>query len=368
MSQQVSRRQFSKVALAALGGGTIGLLFSQAGGGGIGIETDPFAVLLNPLLSQTITPQADIQGLRVKSFDESTSVPPFSVTDRDVTRGFEFYPGTIGSATVMVLARQPTDGPIAFFIVDSGHPFGQNWNAATSFSALAYDPNNTFLFGNDTLIIGDNGVIVSGVGVSRIAIRSANLDISLTLLGGAIAVPGICAIQTGSIGIQNGASRPDHIHQISTSSLGTPSAVSLIGARGASVQTPRFDHVHKGVVSVQDNRQTAQTAAIASLLAFTVGAADGLFRIQGNVNITTFVAGTFNMTVAYTDETNTARTLTLNFSSLTGTLGVAIAAAGPFEGIPTVIRCKASTTITVATSGTFTSLTYNAEAMLEQLA
>ena len=74
------------------------------------------------------------------------------------------------------------------------------------------------------------------------------------------------------------------------------------------------------------------------------------------------------MTVAYTDETNTARTLTLNFSSLTGTLGIAIAAAGPFEGIPAVIRCKASTTITVATAGTFTSLTYNAEAMLEQLA
>src|SRR2546421_8483382 len=138
MSEQVSRRKFSKAALAALGGGTIALLFNQTGAGGIGTEIDPLAVLLNPLLSQTITPLADIQGLRIKSFDESTSVPPFSVTDRDITRGFEFYPGTIGSATVMVLARQPTDGPIAFFIVDSGHPFGQAWNPATSFSALAY--------------------------------------------------------------------------------------------------------------------------------------------------------------------------------------------------------------------------------------
>jgi len=290
------------------------------------------------------------------------------VTDRDITRGFEFYPGTSGSATVLVLARQPTDGPIAFFIIDSGHPFGQDWNAATSFSALAYDPNNTLGFGNDTLVLGDSGVVVGGPGLTRIGVISPNLDISLALLGGSIALPGNDSIATSTIGIQKGASRPDHTHNISTSALGTPAAVALVGARGSSTVLPRFDHAHKGVVSISDGRQTAQTAAIASLLAFTVGAADGLFRIQGNVNITTFVAGTFNMTVAYTDETNTARTLTLNFSSLTGTLGIAIAAAGPFEGIPAVIRCKASTTITVATAGTFTSLTYNAEAMLEQLA
>ena len=290
------------------------------------------------------------------------------MTDRDITRGFEFYPGTSGSATVLVLARQPTDGPIAFFIIDSGHPFGQDWNAATSFSALAYDPNNTLGFGNDTLVLGDSGVVVGGPGLTRIGVISPNLDISLALLGGSIALPGNDSIATSTIGIQKGASRPDHTHNISTSALGTPAAVALVGARGSSTVLPRFDHAHKGVVSISDGRQTAQTAAIASLLAFTVGAADGLFRIQGNVNITTFVAGTFNMTVAYTDETNTARTLTLNFSSLTGTLGIAIAAAGPFEGIPAVIRCKASTTITVATAGTFTSLTYNAEAMLEQLA
>jgi len=290
------------------------------------------------------------------------------VTDRDITRGFEFYPGTSGSATVLVLARRPTDGPIAFFIIDSGHPFGQDWNAATSFSALAYDPNNTLGFGNDTLVLGDSGVVVGGPGLTRIGVISPNLDISLALLGGSIALPGNDSIATSTIGIQKGASRPDHTHNISTSALGTPAAVALVGARGSSTVLPRFDHAHKGVVSISDGRQTAQTAAIASLLTFTVGAADGLFRIQGNVNITTFVAGTFNMTVAYTDETNTARTLTLNFSSLTGTLGIASAAAVPFEGIPAVTRCTGSSTRTVATSGTFASLSYNAESMLEQLA
>lgn len=114
-------------------------------------------------------------------------------------------------------------------------------------------------------------------------------------------------------------------------------------------------------------RSTAQTAAVASVATYTVGAADGSFLVSANANITAFVAGTFNVTVAYTDETNTARTLTLNFSSLTGTLGVALAATGPFEGIPAHIRCKASTAITIATTGTFTSLTYNVEGVITQI-
>lgn len=115
-------------------------------------------------------------------------------------------------------------------------------------------------------------------------------------------------------------------------------------------------------------RSTGQTAAVASVTTYTVGAADGSFIISANANITAFVAGTFNVTVAYTDETNTAQTLKLNFSSITGTIGIALAAAGPFEGIPAHIRCKAATAITVATSGTFTSLTYNVEGSIRQIA
>lgn len=115
-------------------------------------------------------------------------------------------------------------------------------------------------------------------------------------------------------------------------------------------------------------RSPAQTGAVASVATYTVGVSDGSFIVSANANVTTFVAGTFNVTVAYTDETNTAQTLKLNFSSLTGTLGIAIAASGPFEGIPAHIRCKASTTITIATSGTFTSLTYNVEGSISQIA
>ncbi len=114
-------------------------------------------------------------------------------------------------------------------------------------------------------------------------------------------------------------------------------------------------------------RSTAQTAAVASVATYTVGAADASFIISANANITAFVAGTFNVQATYTDETNTARTLNLNFSSLTGTLGIALAAAGPFEGIPAHIRAKASTAITILTAGTFTSLTYNVEGYITQI-
>lgn len=134
---------------------------------------------------------------------------------------------------------------------------------------------------------------------------------------------------------------------------------------------PKYNNVATagwGVPAIYaSGRSTAQTAAVASVATYTGGASDGSFLVSANANITAFVAGTFNVSVAYTDETNTSRTLSLNFASITGTIGVALAAAGPFEGIPNHIRCKAGTAITVSTTGTFTSLTYNVEAVISQI-
>lgn len=115
-------------------------------------------------------------------------------------------------------------------------------------------------------------------------------------------------------------------------------------------------------------RSTAQTGAVASVASYTVGAADGSFHVSANVNVTTYSSGTFTVTVTYTDEGNTSRTTTFNFSNTTGTLGTSIAAAGPFQGLPLHIRAKASTSITIATTGTFTSLTYNVEGNIIQIA
>jgi hypothetical protein len=118
-------------------------------------------------------------------------------------------------------------------------------------------------------------------------------------------------------------------------------------------------------------RSTAQTAAVASVATYTVGAADGSFLISSNVLITTSSAENFTVTCAYTDEGNTARTVTLNFQILAGTIGTAINFANgavPYEGISIHIRAKASTAITVATTGTFTGATYNVEASITQIA
>lgn len=120
----------------------------------------------------------------------------------------------------------------------------------------------------------------------------------------------------------------------------------------------------------KSSRATAQTAA-ASLSAFTVGAADGSFLISANVLVTAATLHNFTVTCTYTDESNTSRTLTLPFSTLAGAIITAIVNAGgavAYEGVPLHIRAKAGTTITIASVGTFTTVTYNIEEMISQIA
>lgn len=117
-------------------------------------------------------------------------------------------------------------------------------------------------------------------------------------------------------------------------------------------------------------RVTAQTAAAASVAALTVPASDSSYKVSANVLVTTATTHNFTVTCAYTDEGNTARTATFNFANVGGTIATAIANAGgavPYMSLPLHIRCKASTTITIATTGTFTTVTYNAEGYIQQL-
>lgn len=121
-------------------------------------------------------------------------------------------------------------------------------------------------------------------------------------------------------------------------------------------------------------RVTGQTAAVASIAAFTVGGSDASFEVSANVLVTTATTHTFTLTCAYTDEGNTARTLTLTFGLVAG--GVATTSitntngAVPYHGAPVTIRCKAGTTITIASAagGTYTTVVYNAEGVIRQLA
>lgn len=120
-----------------------------------------------------------------------------------------------------------------------------------------------------------------------------------------------------------------------------------------------------------NSRATAQTAANASVATYTVGAADSSFLVSANVLVTTSTLHSFTVTCTYTDEGNTSRVLTLQFSNLAGTFLTAIAnAAGavPYEGVPVCIRCKSGTTITIGSAaGTYTTVTYNIEGHIQQV-
>lgn len=120
---------------------------------------------------------------------------------------------------------------------------------------------------------------------------------------------------------------------------------------------------------VARGRFTAQTAAVASIAAYTVGAADASFMVSGNALVTSVGTYSFGLEIDYTDESNTARTYVMPFTGQSGntvpnmTGGTSAYAAA----LPTHIRCKAGTTITVKTVGTFTTVTYNVEVNISQV-
>jgi hypothetical protein len=120
-------------------------------------------------------------------------------------------------------------------------------------------------------------------------------------------------------------------------------------------------------------RVLGQSAANASIVTYTLGATDASFEVSSNILITTSNAEAFTVEVTYTDEGNTVRVLTLNFSHLNGTISPSISftnGAVPYEGIPSHIRCKANTTITIGTVGdvgTFPGVVYNAEGIIKQI-
>lgn len=119
-----------------------------------------------------------------------------------------------------------------------------------------------------------------------------------------------------------------------------------------------------------NSRVTAQTAANSSVTTFTVGASDKSFLVSANILVTASTLHNFSVTCTYTDEGGTSRVLTLNLSQLTGSFITAITngtGASAYEGVPVQIRAKAATTITIGTTGTFTSVTYNAEGNIQAI-
>lgn len=142
----------------------------------------------------------------------------------------------------------------------------------------------------------------------------------------------------------------------------------LASLYGGTLYSNPFGATSVGVPVIQaTGRATAQTAAVASVATYTP-AADGSFEVGGNVVVTTYASGSFNEQVTWTDESNTSRTVNLLSSYATNVFAVNIASQNYYAMATIAIRAKAGTAITVLTSGTFTSLTYNVEGFIRQIA
>ena len=126
-----------------------------------------------------------------------------------------------------------------------------------------------------------------------------------------------------------------------------------------------------GGSSITTGRSTAQTAAVASVATLTVGGSDATYEISGNILVTTSGSESFSLQVDFTDEGNTARTATIPLVRIStgGFTATTISASGavPYPSSSIQIRAKASTAITIKTSGTFTGCTYNVEGRIQRL-
>jgi hypothetical protein len=120
--------------------------------------------------------------------------------------------------------------------------------------------------------------------------------------------------------------------------------------------------------AVATGRATAQTAAVASVCAYTVGANDASFDVCMNVLVTTATTHTFTGQCTYTDEGGSARTITMPFRLVGSTTAMVTSITNangtvPYIGSPVRIRAQAATAITLLTqaAGTYTTVVFNVE-------
>lgn len=111
---------------------------------------------------------------------------------------------------------------------------------------------------------------------------------------------------------------------------------------------------------------TAQSAANTSVATYTTpnDSAVHSFRVGCYANITAISAGTLTQQVAFTDENNAAQTLTFFGMGLTS---AGLTSTGFTGFAPMNIRCKSNTAITVKTTFTGVSITYDDGATIESL-
>jgi hypothetical protein len=122
---------------------------------------------------------------------------------------------------------------------------------------------------------------------------------------------------------------------------------------------------------VASGRVTAQSAANPAIASYTNGGSDSSLGVSMNMNVISASAISATLSCDYTDETNTARTVILPVTHLDGTIVSAglVITTGVFQTPVVHIRVKAGTNVVLFTAtGTYTSVSYNAEGVIQKFA
>lgn len=244
--------------------------------------------------------------------------------------------------------------------INGGVSIGYNSIANGTYNGIAVGENSTN-HGSQSILVGSATSAASGCDLCTVMGDSATLSGTST---GSVVI-GSRTTLAGHVGciVLGDSATATAANQFVAGSSTTPITDVWFG-NGVSGSAPATLHTEVS------GRQTAQTGADTNVVTRTVGSADGSFIISSNVLVTAAVTASFSETVTYTDESNASRTLTLTFSNVSGTFLNTITnvtGTGAYEGVPVRLRCKSGTTIVIATTGTFTSVTYNVEAGINQI-
>lgn len=154
--------------------------------------------------------------------------------------------------------------------------------------------------------------------------------------------------------------------------------VGYVQVKSATVGQITWDIQDPSKLSAQDltvasGRAVAQVGAVASVATVTP-VVDTSYEVSMNVLVTTATTHAFTCECGYTDEGNTARTLTIPFVLVAGGAIVTSVAnatgAVPYMGLKVHIRAKAGTAVTLRTqaAGTYTTVVFNVDGAIRQVA
>jgi hypothetical protein len=257
---------------------------------------------------------------------------------------------------------------------NTGYMFTYDRSGPSILNTNVGDNNQLLLTSGGPIAIGNSDPIYAldindnystGFDIGNSTVGRWNISNNGSALFANVSVPGVLGVQGPLVDASFSAGSAGQV--LSSTGTATKWITTLPVANGGTGSSTAL-----GIpLIVGNNRRTGLTAAQA-LTTLTVGASDTTYQISVNVNITAVTIASFTVTCTYTDETNTSRTLVLNFSQVSGTLVQTLTAAlgaGAYEGVPLHIRAKAGTTIIIASAagGTYTSITYNLEERIMQL-